>query len=256
MSRRLFLREVDSTNRYLKDHGASLPHGTMCCTGRQTAGRGRLGRHWDTPDGAALAMSVLLKDGPLGEPAALLPLLCGLAVLRTLDVLAGPDAAHPDPFALKWPNDIICSRRKVGGILCETCLEGSSGFAVAGIGINLRQSREEFDRAGLPHAISVRLCRGHAPDLEETAAAVAEALESLWGRYQREGFAPFLPEFTARCLTLGQRVRVEPVNGAPPLEGEAFAIDEKGRLLLRRDDGSLTAILAGEVSVRGLYGYC
>lgn len=256
LPRLIRLSEVDSTNHYLKDHGASLPHGTVCCTGRQTAGRGRLGKSWTAPDGATLAMSVLLRDGPMGEPLALLPLLSGLAVVRALDRLAGPDEDHPDPYGIKWPNDIICSGRKICGILCETCLVGSSGFAVAGIGINLLQDQCDFDQAGLPHAVSVRLCRGFAPALEETALAVGGELCSLWEQHGASGFRPLLPEFLSRCVTVGRSVRIHPTNGAPPLEGEAVGVDVGGRLLVRALDGGLITVNAGEASVRGLYGYC
>lgn len=255
----LILPEVDSTNRYLKEHGASLPHGTVCCTDRQTAGRGRLGREWAVPPGQSLALSVLFKPAVLprrGEEASLLPLLCGLAAARALERLTSPG---PEPFEIKWPNDIICGGKKIGGILCETRLDETGGYTVAGIGINLLQPREEFLRLGLEHAASVRMCRGTAPDYRKTAAAFIDELEPLWQTWRREGFAPLREEFSRRCVTLGRVVRVyaslDQPGAAPALEGVAVGLDESGRLLIRRDDGRVTAVNAGEVSVRGLYGY-
>ena len=94
------LDEVDSTNRYLKERAGELPHGTACLTGCQRAGRGRLGRSWDVPDGQTLALSVLFRTGGDVER---LPLLCGLAVSGALEALTGA------AFRIKWPNDIVCS---------------------------------------------------------------------------------------------------------------------------------------------------
>lgn len=99
-TRVLLLDEVDSTNRYLKERAGQLPHGTVCCTDYQNAGRGRLGRTWTAPRAAALALSVLFREE---GPAAQLPLLCGIAVANALEALTGAS------FAIKWPNDIVCS---------------------------------------------------------------------------------------------------------------------------------------------------
>ena len=256
----LLLSEVDSTNRYLKDNGGELPHGTVCCTDRQTAGKGRRGREWNVPPGRSLALSVLFKPAVLtrqeGE-ASLLPLLCGLAAARALDRLT---SSGPVPFGIKWPNDIVCSGKKLGGILCESRLDRSGGYTVAGIGINLCQTREDFRRLGLDHATSLALWRPAAPSPAQTAAAFIEELEPLWQTWRREGFGPLREEFARRCVTLGQEVRVYASlteAGEPPLlEGTAVGIDDAGRLCVRgAADNSITAVSAGEVSVRGLYGY-
>ena len=158
------LDEVDSTNRYLKERAGELPHGTACLTGCQRAGRGRLGRSWDVPDGQTLALSVLFRTGGDVER---LPLLCGLAVSGALEALTGA------AFRIKWPNDIVCSGRKVCGILCESRPDGQGGLAVvAGMGVNLRQTAAWFAQAGLPHAGSVLELTGRTLSLEETAAAI------------------------------------------------------------------------------------
>ncbi len=241
----LYLPEVDSTNRYLKEHGPLLPHGTVCFTGRQTAGRGRLGRGWDAPDGETLAMSLLLR--PAARTALLAP-VCGLAVSRALTALCGKKCG------IKWPNDIVCGGRKVCGILCEACWPDGEGFAVAGIGVNLLQTGEELREAGLPHAASLRSLTGSAPGLEETAAAILNELEPLWLRLEREGFAALREEYEAACLTVGREVRVLFPDGAVRLEGRAVGIAEDGNLLIDHG-GTVTAVNAGEVSVRGMAAY-
>ena len=155
--RAIYLEETDSTNRYLKEAGESLPHGTLCYTGRRTSGRGRLGRDWTAPDGAALAMSVLLRGAADADWSGL-PLVCGIAVAAALDRLAGERAGMP--FRIKWPNDIICAGRKMCGILCESSQGETGRFAVAGIGVNLTQTEADFRGEGLPHAGSVRMLTG------------------------------------------------------------------------------------------------
>ncbi|HIW74126.1 MAG TPA: biotin--[acetyl-CoA-carboxylase] ligase [Firmicutes bacterium] len=240
-----WLPEVDSTNRYLKERGSLLPGGAVCCTGRQTAGRGRLGRSWTTPAGEALALSLLVKPA---AHTAQLALLCGLAASRAMTRLAGPG------FGIKWPNDIVCRGKKICGILCEACWPDETGFAVAGVGFNLRQTAEEFRRAGLPHAASVEMLTGNRLTLEETAAAFLNEMEPLWNRLRREGFSALRGEYEARCVTVGRAVRVLNPDGSLRLEGTALGVAEDGSLLVD-GGGSTVSVCAGEVSVRGRSGY-
>ena len=240
-----YFDELDSTNRYLKDTGVSLPHGAVCFTAMQSAGRGRLGRSWTAPAGETLAMSVLLK-GADGAPQ--LPLLCGLAAAGALGELAGSG------FGIKWPNDIICKGRKVCGILCESRPAPDGRFLVAGIGVNLAQGDEWFRRAELPHAGSVKGLTGVTLSLEETAAAVLNRLEPLWERYEREGFAPFAAAYAARCVHVGKKLRVLAPDGTIRLEGEGAGVDEDGNLLVL-SGGKIVPVAAGEVSLRGAEGY-
>ena len=104
-------------------------------------GRGRLGRVWHADAGRSLSMSLLFKPS---YSAALLPLICGIAVSQALCMLTGRY------YQIKWPNDIICRDLKICGILCENCLLPHGGYAVAGIGINLLQTGEEFKKEDCP----------------------------------------------------------------------------------------------------------
>lgn len=241
----VYLPSVDSTNRYLKENGDSLPHGTVCYTGWQQAGRGRLGRSWNARDGQALAMSVLFKTDADTAP---LPLICGMAVTVALRGLCGGN------FQIKWPNDIVCGGYKVCGILCENRWMSGGGFTVAGIGVNLEQSAEEFRLLGLPYAGSVKMVTGSDLDAEVTAAAVINALEPLWFRLKESGFAALRGEYEALCATVGRSVRVLSPDGEVLREGRAAGITEDGRLLVE-SGGESAAVNAGEVSVRGLEGY-
>lgn len=238
------LSQTDSTNRYLKERAFSLPHGTLCYTGNQTAGRGRLGRSWVVPAGHSLALSILLRPAQL----PVLPAVCGLAVARALRRCTGGD------FRIKWPNDIICGGKKVCGILCEGILSQDGGCTVAGIGINLLQSENDFAREGLLYATSVREQTGVRLTLDETAAAVVNELEPLWLRCRSQGFGVIRREYERCCVTVGRMVRVLSPDGAERLCGAATGIAEDGGLLVE-NAGCVEHITAGEVSVRGLYGY-
>ena len=207
--RAIYLEETDSTNRYLKEAGESLPHGTLCYTGRQTSGRGRLGRDWTAPDGAALAMSVLLRGAADADWSGL-PLVCGIAVAAALDRLAGERAGMP--FRIKC------------GILCESSQGETGRFAVAGIGVNLTQTAADFREAGLPHAGSVRMLTGISLSLGETAAAILNELEALWDLYAREGFASLRGPYEERCITLGREVRLLSPDGGFLAAGRAAGL--------------------------------
>ncbi|HBT65799.1 MAG TPA: biotin--[acetyl-CoA-carboxylase] ligase, partial [Ruminococcaceae bacterium] len=158
-----YFESLDSTNRWLKENGNLMPHGTLCWTGFQTSGRGRLGRKWCAAKGQSVALSLLIKPS---NKAALLPLICGIAVCDALQLLTGKT------FQIKWPNDIICEGYKICGVLCENCLSEDGGYAVAGIGINLDQTAEDFTKSGLPRAGSVRMVAGRAPAPELVVASV------------------------------------------------------------------------------------
>lgn len=241
----LWLGEVESTNTYLKARGDRLPHGAVCFTDNQVAGRGRLGRVWQASPGETLALSVLLK--PLRE-ASTLPLVAGLAVSRALCQLSGA------VFCIKWPNDIVCSNRKVCGILCEGRLGSDGGFAVCGMGMNLLQTEEEFTARDLPYAGSLRQLTGRQLAPQAVAAAILNELEPLWEVWRCEGFLPLLPAFRERCVTVGREVRAQSPDGTVVCEGTAAAVEPDGSLRIRTASGD-RLVQAGEVSVRGLYGY-
>lgn len=240
------LESVDSTNRYLKERGGALPHGTVCLTANQRAGRGRLGRSWTVPEGETLALSVLLREeGDVGT----LPLLCGMAVSAALRELTGDGG-----FLIKWPNDIVCRERKVCGILCESRPAEGGPVVAAGIGVNLLQTAEELEAAGLPYAASVRQLTGLTLTVRVTAGAIVRRLDRLWERCRAGGFACLREEYAARCINIGRPVRALNPDGTVRLEGTAVDIAPDGALLVETP-GGLQAVRAGEASVRGLYGY-
>jgi BirA family transcriptional regulator, biotin operon repressor / biotin---[acetyl-CoA-carboxylase] ligase len=215
---RLHLRETGSTNdRARALAAAGAPHGTLVTAAAQTAGRGRHGRRWVAPPGRAVLLSLVVREL---EP--LLPLRAGLAVAD----LAGPAAR------VKWPNDVLVDGRKVAGVLVEA--RPQEGWAVLGVGVNVA-----VDVAELPeelHELAGTL--GRAPgEIEDALAELLAALE----RRLAEPAAAALEALRARDAVQGRRVRW--AGG----EGEGAGIDDRGALLVRRDDGEVVALDAGEV---------
>lgn len=240
------LPETDSTNLRLKE--GNYPPGTLLFTLNQLCGRGRLGREWSAPSGSCLAMSVLLPPSlPDEQKRPLLPLCAALAVCEGLTQACGRD-----DFLIKWPNDIICSGLKICGILCEHSFFDQQQRTICGMGINLSQSREDFTRAGLPHAGSLAMLCGEPPSAETVAAAVCVALAGILKQAQQSGTAALLRAYAGRSATLGRQVRI--INGKEDFTGVADSLTSDGSLIVQTADGART-VCAGEVSVRGLYGY-
>ena len=239
-----YFDELDSTNTYCKRRAAAgdAPEGLTAVALLQTAGRGRLGRVWESRQGDGLYISFLTPVLP-GELLPLVPIAVGLAVAEAVEA----EAAIPD-MGIKWPNDIIAGSRKLAGILCE----GAAGRAVCGIGVNLCQSREDFLSAGLPHATSLLMESAAVPSAARLAAAIANGLEPRLDALHREGAAALVPDFRRRCVSIGRRVRA--ISAAGETDGTAVDIDEAGRLVIDTGTGRI-AVSAGEVQLRTPEGY-
>jgi BirA family biotin operon repressor/biotin-[acetyl-CoA-carboxylase] ligase len=212
---RLHLRETTSTNdrcRALAVAGA--PHGMLVTAGFQSAGRGRQGRVWSAPPGTSLLMSLLLRSW---DP--LLPLRAGLAVAD----LAG------DAAVVKWPNDVLLEGGKLAGVLVEA---RPSHWAVLGVGINVA-----VDVAALPADV-------RAATLGRTAAAVEPALRELLALLERRLAEP--PADCLAALRARDALLDRPVRWAGG-EGVGAGIDDAGSLLVRRADGTVVTLEAGEV---------
>jgi len=215
---RLHVRELASTNdraRALAEAGA--PHGALVTAGAQTAGRGRQGRVWVAPPGRALLMSLVVRDFD-----SLLPLRAGLAVAD----LAG------DGALVKWPNDVLVDGRKVAGVLAEA--RPRAGWAVLGIGINVAVAPDDLPPELRDSAGTLGLRPG------ELDAALAELLSRLAVRLAEPAPA-VLDALRARDALRGRPVRW--AGGT----GTGAGIDDDGALRVRRADGGITTLDAGEV---------
>jgi len=212
--------------------------GLVVIADEQTAGRGRFRRRWLTPPGSSLALSLLLR--PQAEQ---LPKLGMMAALGVLEAVAKVTALRA---SLKWPNDVILNGRKLGGILVESELDpGGRATAIVGIGINVNLDVAAFDEIA-QGATSLSTELGHGVSRLELLWALLAALERNYEALK--GGQGLHKEWAEHLETIGQRVRV--IAGGDVEEGLAEAVDEEGRLLLRRDDGSLAHLVGGEVTLR------
>ena len=241
-----FARETDSTNLWIKrlaKEGA--PERTLALAEFQSAGRGRLGRSWEVPEGTSVMMSILLR--PKFEPqyAPTLTLVMGMAVAKAVKNL-GFDVS------IKWPNDVVVSHKKICGILTEMGVrDGKIDYAVIGVGINV--NIKEFPEEMADKATSLYLESGKEFDRSQIPGLVMEAFEKYYEKFAATcDLSGLKEEYESILANYNQPVRV---LAKEPYEGVARGITDGGELLVEKTDGTIVAVSAGEVSVRGLYSY-
>lgn len=229
---------TDSTNDDARRLAvAGEPEGTVVLAGEQRAGRGRLGRVWDSPVGGAYA-SVILRPGVETPEGIVLPLVVGIGVAEGLESF-GVEAL------LKWPNDVLVSDgRKVAGILCEGLSEGwQVVWVVAGIGINVAVPNPPQGSVSVDE-----LAGGHVL-LAEVTAVVLDSVARTYLRWKHEGFGVLAQDYERRSWLAGRDVTVSDSNGRVLAAGTASGIDAQGRLLVDTGDG-IVPIAAGDVTLR------
>ena len=249
----IWVPESASTNAELRERHARepLPAGTVLATAKQPAGRGRLGRAWEFPEGTAIASSVLVSGRGLGELGiGWTPLLAGSALARAIRPEL-PDAE----VRVKWPNDVMVDGKKVSGILCELLPDGS---VIVGAGINLFLRGEELptERAtsllvaggagDAPSAEPLRVETGPGQAIADRILAryLAELSDLLGGQRSAETLRGIVADDS---WTLGSEVRVL-LPGGGEERGRALRLAADGSLVLERADGSgLLTVAAGDV---------
>lgn len=230
---------LDSTNEEVRRQAeAGAAEGLAVLARRQTAGRGRRGRAWESPEGN-LFLSLLLRPQVSAAEAAKLSFLTAVALAETLE-LAAPDLAGH--IACKWPNDVLVNGAKIAGILLEsrTGAEARLDWVVIGIGVNLAHHP-----ADTPYPVTALAAHGATVEPETFAEWLLARFGYWHGRWQAEGFAPVRAAWLARAQGLGQPVVVRLPDGE--LRGHFAALDESGALLLDLPDGRRQAITAGDV---------
>ncbi len=247
-----FLRYYDvtgSTNndaKRLAEEGA--PSGTLVAADCQQAGKGRRGRTWSNPAGTNIAMSLLLRPDIQPVHASMLTLVMGMAAAR-----ACKEAAPSLQIMIKWPNDIVCEGKKLSGILTEMSSEVDCiNYVVVGIGINA--NLESFPDEISSTASSLKLLTGKNICRAELTASVMYWFEQYYGVFLKtQDLSGLMDEYNSLLAGKNDRVRVLDPNGE--FTGISEGINRRGELLVKTEDGTVSEIYAGEVSVRGIYGY-
>lgn len=230
------VQETGSTNADVAEAArAGAAEGLVIVAERQTAGRGRLGRQWESPPRAGLALSILLRPAAPVTKWGWLPLLTGVALAEAVRRVARIDAY------LKWPNDLLLQGdRKTAGILAEGVGDGA---VVIGVGLNTTLREHELPR---PDATSLALAGAESADRDPLLRAFLRSFQDVYERWQAGHDDELREAYLFHCGTIGRRVRVE-LPAGQTLEGLATGIDPDGRLQVADAAGATHTVAAGDV---------
>lgn len=236
-------RTLGSTNdEAIRLARQGAPEGTLVVADEQKAGRGRAGRHWLTPPGAALALSVVLRPAPEAVTGGGLMTLGSLAVAEALET----EGLRP---RVKWPNDVLVEGRKLAGVLVEASwTEANLDFAVCGIGVNVRPASVPSDQQVDYPATCVEAALGRRIDREKLLLAILTALDR-W--YCKIGSHEMLGALQERLAFARQRVTIQTV-GTQEITGRVLGLAPDGRLRLETDGGEVMLIGAEAAHLRPL----
>ncbi|MCA0358565.1 MAG: biotin--[acetyl-CoA-carboxylase] ligase [Proteobacteria bacterium] len=237
----IVLDEIDSTNAEARRRAEAGEAGPVWIVGlRQTAGRGRRGRVWETGEGNLAATLLLRTDRPPAEAAQ----VSFVAALAVADLLAR--YVQNELVSLKWPNDPLLSGLKVSGILVESGASPFGGLWLAvGVGVNLKRKPIDAERP----ATAIATYLETPPSPQEAAEVLAEAFERWIRTWDVLGFPAIADAWTARAHGLGEPCIAR--LGHETVEGIAEGLDADGALRLRMADGSVRRITAGDVFFGG-----
>lgn len=233
--------EIDSTNAEARRRAEAGESGPLWITARQqTAGRGRRGRSWETPDGNLAATLLTVTDKPPAE-AAQVSFVAALAVADLASSYVPPSLVR-----LKWPNDPLVDGRKAAGVLIESGRrEDGRLWLAAGIGVNLAHSPVAPERPAT--ALAKHLAAGVArpPTPEQALNVLAAAFDRWAALWTADGFEPIRAAWTAQAVGLGEACEAR--LGGETVRGVAEALEGDGALRLRLPDGGVRRITAGDV---------
>lgn len=236
------LDSVDSTNLFAKRVAREgAPHGALIVSDEQTAGRGRLGRMWESQPGIGLYFSLVLRPE---LPPADAPQLTTVAAVSIARVLRD---GYSVEARLKWPNDILVHGRKICGILVEmSCDLDRIHHIILGVGINVHRFVRDPGSDVSARAIALDEVTRSQSSRVRLLASVLDSIETYYRKWLSCGFSPILTEAKSLSCTLGQRVAVSTPAGV--IEGVARDIDLSGALVVEEPTGVSRKIYAGDVA--------
>ena len=247
--------EIDSTNAEARRRAEAGETGPLWLTAaRQTAGRGRRGRVWESPTGNLAATYLFTTNKPPGE-AAQVSFVAALAVHEMAERFVAvsarsPGGEGPDHVfsTLKWPNDLLLNERKAAGVLVESGQIGGHLWVAAGMGVNLAIAPEPTpDAAIMPTSLKDEGVEPPTP--KEAVAILSSAMDYWFSLWMTDGFPAIAAAWTARAHGLGQSCTAR--LPAETVVGIAEGLDGDGALRLRLPDGAVRRITAGDVFFPG-----
>lgn len=243
----IYLPVTDSTNTQAKKMGEEgAEHGTLVVTQCQTAGRGRRGRSWESPEGNVYFTFLLRPEVEISR-ASMITLVAALAVAKAVDDVTGLDSK------IKWPNDVVANGKKLCGILTESSSDLEYiNYAVVGIGINVNQTA--FPEEIAETASSLLLETGHTVDRGQLLGVFLNRFEQYYETFiQTEDMSGLKDVYNEKLVNCGREVKIIEKDRERVLK--ALGIDNDGGLVVENSEGERESIISGEVSVRGIYGY-
>lgn len=218
-----------------------LQNGTVICAKKQTNGRGRLGRSWESAEGGIYFSVILIPDISF-DKVQIMTALCAVGIRRALSSFL--------PCKIKWPNDIVSDDgKKICGILTKLQYDGENK-AIINVGIGINANTKKFDEE-LKYASSISLITGK--DVNENFV-LCKVLEEIERCCNFDNIHKTVSEYRNECVTLGKRVKVLYARGEKSITGLCKEIKGDGSLTIETDDGENITVNSGEVSVRGIYG--
>lgn len=248
-----YFESTGSTNtdaKRLAEEGE--PHGTTIVANMQTAGKGRRGRTWQSPAGANTYFTILLKPTFSPDKASMLTLVMALSVAEAIEEITGLKAD------IKWPNDIVVHKKKVVGMLTEMSTTPEMDeiqYVVIGVGTNVNyDSPEDFPEELRPTATSLRMEAGHLINRAALTERMLARFEVNYEKFEETlDLSGLMDSYEKHLINVGAQVRV--LDPAGEYTGISRGINAVGELLVEKENGETINVYAGEVSVRGLYGY-
>lgn len=232
-----YLEETASTMEEAMRLGvAGAPEGTVVLAECQRRGRGRLNRRWFSPKYKGIYLSLILRPRILPAQASIVTLIAAVSVCEAVNETCGLEAK------IKWPNDILCANKKLGGVLTELNAEMDRvKFLVIGIGLNVNNDK----RSLVEGAVSIKEYKNKWVSRVGLLQEILLKIEENYTAFGKKGAGPIVESWRKYSLTLGKRVRINCQKAH--VEGMAVEIDDDGGLLIRKDSGTMEKVMAGDV---------
>lgn len=221
--------------------GEGAVEGTLVIAEQQTEGRGRMGKKWFSPSGTGIWMSLILKPRVPMQFTSQLTLLTSVALCRAIKQLTTLN------ISIKWPNDLLIEHQKACGILLESRTEDERlHYIVAGIGISVNMTENDFPKELRNDVTSLRIALGKSVNREQLIVHFLEEFERLYDHYQEHGFSAIRSLWEALSISLHRPIEV--FTGQETISGTAVGLDDLGALLVQDGDGNVMKIYSGDVS--------